>query len=113
MLWHEHYENPLSVTLQGVAAGLGGTLVMTTALRAVDQFTRGSDEPAGEPPVSDANVESGAVGPTERVAERLASRVFRTELSRETRQRLGLGIYWTYGAFWGALSSQIQETFHP
>jgi hypothetical protein len=53
------------------------------------------------------------VAPTERVAERLASRVFRTEISRETRQRLGLGIYWTYGAFWGALSAQLQETFQP
>ena len=53
------------------------------------------------------------MAPTERVAERLASRVFGTELSRETRQRLGLGIYWTYGAFWGALSAQLQETFQP
>jgi hypothetical protein len=114
MLWHEHYESPQSVTLKGVAAGLVGTLVMTTALRAIDQFSRGGEPPALEPPSPhDLGDEVAAVAPTERVAERLASRVFRTEISRETRQRLGLGIYWTYGAFWGAISAQLQETFQP
>ena len=114
MLWHEHYESPLSVTLKGVAAGLVGTLVMTTALRAIDQFSRGSEPPAvASPSPPDDGDDAAAVAPTERVAERLANRVFRTEISRETRQRLGLGIYWTYGAFWGALSAQLQETFQP
>jgi hypothetical protein len=51
--------------------------------------------------------------PTEQVAERLASGVFRAELSPQTRQRLGLGIYWTYGAFWGVLSAQLQESLRP
>ena len=113
MFWQEQYESPFVVTLKGVAAGLVGTLVMTTALRAVDQLGRGGEETvdAQAPPADDG--EGGAVGPTERVAERLANKVFRTELSRETRQRLGLGIYWTYGAFWGALSAQLQETFQP
>jgi hypothetical protein len=114
MLWHEHYESPLSVTLKGVAAGLVGTLVMTTALRAVDQLFHGGGEPVETPAApSDEDNQTGAVAPTERVAERLASGIFRTEISRETRQRLGLGIYWTYGAFWGALSAQLQETFQP
>ncbi len=114
MFWHEQHDGPFAVTLKGVAAGLVGTLVMTTALRAVDQLGRGSDEAVDAPaPPADGENEAGAVAPTERVAERLANRVFRTELSRETRQRLGLGIYWTYGAFWGAISAQLQETFQP
>lgn len=113
MIWHEQHDSPFAVTLKGVAAGLVGTLVMTTALRAVDQLARGRQD-APDPVRPDPDDEgTGTVAPTERVAERLAGRVFRTELSRETRQRLGLGIYWTYGAFWGALSAQLQETFEP
>jgi len=114
MIWQEKREDPWSVTLKGVAAGLVGTLVMTTALRAVDRPSRGYGGQADtQAPPAPADDTSGAVAPTERVAERLASRVFRTELSPETRQRLGLGIYWTYGAFWGAISAQLQETFKP
>jgi hypothetical protein len=36
-----------------------------------------------------------------------------TRLTPETRQRLGLGIYWTYGAFWGVLAAQLQEALRP
>jgi hypothetical protein len=39
--------------------------------------------------------------------------VFRTGISHETRQRIGVGIHWAYGAFWGALSAQVQLTAHP
>jgi hypothetical protein len=31
----------------------------------------------------------------------------------ENRQRLGVGIHWAYGAFWGALSAQLQLTLRP
>jgi hypothetical protein len=115
MFRHEQHDGPFVVTLKGVAAGLVGTLVMTTALRAVDQLARARQAAPNElaAPAGYDEEEAGAVAPTERVAERLATNVFRTELSRETRQRLGLGIYWTYGAFWGALSAQLQETFAP
>ena len=116
MFWREQqHDSPFVVTLKGVAAGLVGTLVMTTALRAVDQLWRGGDDDESEiePYADEVETEAAPVAPTERVAERLASRVFRTEISRETRQRLGLGIYWTYGAFWGALSAQVQETIQP
>jgi hypothetical protein len=112
--WNEQHESPLVVTLKGVAAGLVGTLVMTTALRAVDRLANGADMPAdGNSQPTESEPVTGAVAPTERVAERLANRVFGAELSRETRQRLGLGVYWTYGAFWGALSALLQEAFQP
>src|SRR5438045_3667065 len=36
-------ESPVTNTLKGIAAGLVGTLVMTTALQAVDRFTSGPE----------------------------------------------------------------------
>ncbi|MGE3270511.1 MAG: hypothetical protein AB7P40_17285 [Chloroflexota bacterium] len=109
-------ESPFQVTLKGVAAGLVGTLVMTTALQAASTLlprpTPDLDEELDDP----FDVEeiaaldpAEASSPTERVAERLASRVFNHELSHQNRQRLGLGIYWAYGAFWGALSAHLQR----
>jgi len=116
MPWHEPYDSPFAVTLKGVAAGLVGTLAMTTALQAADAVGRGSKQLAARFRSSDdgsAGSDDETVAPTERVAERIAGRVFGTELSRETRARLGLGIYWTYGAFWGAISAHLQEIAHP
>ena len=114
------YESPFQVTLKGVAAGLVGTLVMTSALQAaallIGRVRATPDEDpddysdVGELTALDA---SPPVPPTEQVAERLASQVFRRELSQETRQRLGVGIHWAYGAFWGALSAQLQLTLRP
>jgi hypothetical protein len=115
------YEGPFQVTLMGVAAGLVGTLVMTSALRAVAGLlgraaAQGGDRPPVEPGGGDEPDQSGAapqVPPTEQIAERLASQVFRTELSLATRQLLGAGIHWAYGALWGALSAQVQLTLRP
>ncbi len=114
------YESPFQVTLKGVAAGLVGTLVMTSALQAAARLigrveTTPEDDPddysnVGELTALDA---SPPVPPTEQVAERLASQVFHRELSQETRQRIGVGIHWAYGAFWGALSAQLQLTLRP
>lgn len=111
------YDRPFEGALKGVAAGLVGTLAMTTALQAVDWLQRRLAAPAG-----DGRTETDPAGPpevepppppTEQVAERLASRVFQTRLSTTTRQRLGVGVYWAYGAFWGALSAQLQLTLRP
>jgi hypothetical protein len=113
------YESPFQVTLKGVAAGLVGTLVMTSALQAAARVLPAPSTAAEDPDdYSDVGslsaLDAGQpVPPTEQVAERLASRVFRTELSLENRQRLGAGIHWAYGAFWGALSAQIQMTLRP
>jgi hypothetical protein len=114
------YESPFQVTLKGVAAGLVGTLVMTSALQAAGRLLAGPRVPPEDEPddvVALAELASldasPRVPPTEQVAERLASRVFNRELSDETRQRLGVGIHWAYGAFWGALSAQVQLTFRP
>jgi hypothetical protein len=113
------YESPFEVTLKGVAAGLVGTLVMTSALQAIARVLPGprsaADDPDDYSDVSSLELldEVRPVPPTEQVAERLASRLFRTELSQESRQRLGAGIHWAYGAFWGALSAQIQVTLRP
>jgi hypothetical protein len=114
------YESPFQVTLKGVAAGLVGTLVMTSALQAAARIigrarATGDDEPEDYSDVSELTAidTTPQVSPTEQVAERLASQVFRRELSEETRQRLGVGIHWAYGAFWGALSAQLQLTLRP
>jgi hypothetical protein len=110
-------ESPFQVTLKGMAAGLVGTLAMTGALQAVAGLIV---RPPAEPDELDvATAELTALDaspplpPTEQVAARLASRVFGTELSLETRQRLGVGIHWAYGAFWGAMSAQLQLTLRP
>jgi len=113
-------ESPFQLTLKGVAAGLVGTLVMTSALQVASRLLSSgpadSSEAADDPfevAESSALDSSQASTPTEQVAERLASTVFNHELSQENRQRLGLGIYWAYGAFWGALSAQIQLRLRP
>lgn len=114
------YESPFQVTLKGVAAGLVGTLVMTTALQVVSRVLppvrpdapHDPDDYSGLDDLASLD-ESTPMPPTERVAERLASQVFHTEISKETRQALGVGIHWAYGAFWGALSAQIQMTVRP
>jgi hypothetical protein len=111
------YESPFQVTLKGVAAGLVGTLAMTTALQAIARLiVRPSAEPT-ELEVATAELTAldatPPLPPTEQVAERLASQVFHTELSLEVRQRLGMGIHWAYGACWGALSAQLQLTLRP
>jgi hypothetical protein len=113
----DRQESPLAVTLKGVAAGLVGTLVMTTALQGVTrvlQVMRGPDSPAppADAPVGPSQSAEQQITPTEMVAERLAG-VVNARLSPQTRERLGLGIYWTYGAFWGFLSAQLQETLRP
>ena len=114
------YESPFQVTLKGVAAGLVGTLVMTSALQAIARLVGRVESTPEDDPDDYSNVgeltaldASPRLSPTEQVAERLASQVFRRELSRETRQRLGVGIHWAYGAFWGALSAQLQLTLRP
>jgi hypothetical protein len=113
------YESPFEVTLKGVAAGLVGTLVMTGTLQAVARLLP-RPRTAGDDPddYSDLDAlssldDSQPVPPTEQVAERLATSIFRTELSTESRQRIGAGIHWAYGAFWGALSAQIQVSLRP
>ncbi len=114
------YESPFQVTLKGVAAGLVGTLVMTSALQATARVIGRVRALTGDGPDDYSDVGELAaidtlpqVPPTEQVAERLASQVFRRELSADTRQRIGVGIHWAYGAFWGALSAQLQLTLRP
>ena len=113
------HESPFEVTLKGVAAGLVGTLAMTGALQAVARILprprTAADDPDDYSDMAALNQldDTEQVPPTEQVAERLATRLFRTELSLENRQRLGAGIHWAYGAFWGALSAQIQVTLRP
>src|SRR3954469_1006329 len=113
------YESPFEVTLKGVAAGLVGTLVMTSALQAAARVLPApssiEDDPGDYSDVASLNAldQAPPVPPTEQVAERLATRFFRTELSLENRQLLGAGIHWAYGAIWGALSAQIQLTLRP
>jgi hypothetical protein len=112
-------ESPFEATLKGVAAGLVGTLVMTSVLQLVARLLPGPRSSPADPDeysdVADLRLldSSQPVPPTEQMAERLATRLFRTELSPEARQRVGAGIHWAYGAFWGALSAQIQLTLHP
>lgn len=113
-------ESPFQLTLKGVAAGLVGTLVMTSALQVASRLLA-SDSSEGSEEADDLAdlealeaIESGQpTAPHEQVAERLASSMFNHELSEENRQRIGLGIYWAYGAFWGALSAQIQMRLRP
>ena len=113
-------ESPFQLTLKGVAAGLVGTLVMTSALQVASQLlASASSEGSGEADdlaeleALEAMDPSQSTVPHEQVAERLASSVFNHELSQENRQRIGLGIYWAYGALWGALSAQIQMRLRP
>ena len=114
------YESPFQVTLKGVASGLVGTLVMTSALQAAALLIGRARAPADED-LDDytdlGELEALDTAPqvpaTEQIAERLASQVFHRELSEETRQRIGVGIHWAYGAFWGALSAQLQLTLRP
>lgn len=111
------YEGPFHATLTGVAAGLVGTLVMTSALQVIARLVvrrpAESDEQAAEAAELTALDAAPPLPPTEQVAERLASQVFRTELSLESRQRIGMWIHWAYGACWGALSAQLQLTLRP
>ena len=113
------YESPFQVSLKGVAAGLVGTLVMTSALQAA---ARVLPAPSSVQPDPDDYSDVGSlstldegqhVPPTEQVAARLATRLFGAELSPGNRQMLGAGIHWAYGAIWGALSAQIQLTLRP
>jgi hypothetical protein len=113
-------ESPFQLTLKGVAAGLVGTLAMTSALQAASRYlprpgSQSADDGHGPSEVEElAALDTGdSTPPTERVAERVVSRVFNRELSNQNRQRLGLGIYWAYGAFWGALSAQVQLRLRP
>lgn len=113
-------ESPFQQSLKGVAAGLVGTLVMTTGLQAASRLLGGAparrdDDSIGQAELDDLReIDAGRqLPPQEQVAERLASRVFNRELSQESRQRLGLWIYWLYGAGWGALSAQIQLRLRP
>ena len=112
-------EGPFEVILKGVAAGLVGTLVMTSVLQLVARVLpgpRGSTrDPDDYSEVEDLRLLDLAqpVPPTEQMAARLATSLFRTELSPEARQRFGAGIHWAYGAVWGAISAQIQLTLRP
>jgi hypothetical protein len=115
-------ESPFQLTLKGVAAGLVGTLVMTSALQAASYLLASSTPESTDEAEELATLEALSAldvsqpspsTPTEQVAERLVSRVFNHELSQGNRQRLGLGIYWAYGALWGALSAQVQLRLRP
>lgn len=109
-------ESPFQVTLKGVAAGLVGTLVMTSVLQVVARLVaRPSDAAADRDEAAELTSLDAApqLPPTEQVAERLAGRVFGAELSRETRQRLGLGIHWAYGATWGAIAAPLLLAARP
>jgi hypothetical protein len=93
---------------------------MSSALQAAARLIGRTQTPEEEDPDDYSNVAeltaldaSPQVPATEQVAERLASQVFHRELSQETRQRIGVGIHWAYGAFWGALSAQLQLTLRP
>lgn len=114
------YESPFQVTLKGVAAGLVGTLVMTSALQAAAVVIGRTSARKQADPDDYSNIDdlmaldaAPPVPPTEQVAERLASQVFHTQLSLENRQLIGAGIHWAYGAFWGALSAQLQMSLRP
>ena len=101
-------ESPLEVTIKGALAGLAGTLVLTLAMQNVQRFLPSSDGGGDEPPRAAEGATTG--GPTERLAERVATAVFETELSPEARQTLGMGIHWGYGAFWGMAYGIVQAS---
>jgi hypothetical protein len=118
MPWLTVRESPVQLTLKGVTAGLVGTLVMTGGLQAAARVLGRRVSPEKPDDVLSSDEDASAEGPpsvppTERVAERLATQVFGTELSPEIRQRLGVGVHWAYGACWGALSAPVQLTLRP
>lgn len=113
-------DGPFEGVLEGVAAGLVGTLAMTSALQVADRLLGSRRVAPARAAARSEDAEAATEAstpppppPTEQVAERLASRVFGMRLAPSTRRRLGVGVYWAYGAFWGALSAQLQLTLRP
>jgi hypothetical protein len=104
-------ESPLEVALKGAVAGLAGTLVLTLAMQNAQRLmprkdlgrTADAEADGGEQATSD---------PTEKLAAKVASGVFETELSPDVRHTLGMGIHWGYGAFWGMLYAVVQASLH-
>ena len=99
-------ESPLEVSIKGALAGLAGTVVLTLAMQNVGRLLPPSAQGG---PAERAGGESPDP-PTERLAEKVASGVFETELSPDVRQTLGMGIHWGYGAFWGLLYGLVQSS---
>ena len=115
------YESPFQVTLKGVAAGLVGTLVMTSALQAAARLFGTAERDARRRPGRllgrrrADGARRGAAGAADRAGRRAARQpgVSARALAGDAASGSASGIHWAYGAFWGALSAQLQLTLRP
>lgn len=104
-----HRASPLEVALKGAAAGLAGTAVMTQVMQRGPQFM---EEKLG---VSLAEADSPAEAaapedPRGELAEKVASGVFETDISQETRETASQAIHWGYGALWGMIFGIVHSS---
>jgi hypothetical protein len=98
--------SPLAALLRGLAAGVGGTAVMTAA-QELDSKLQGSDEEqsADEPqdPWEKAPVPA-------KVAKRIGEGVFHAEVSPALIPLLTNLMHWGYGITWGGVYGLIHES---
>ncbi|MBA2453208.1 MAG: DUF1440 domain-containing protein [Chloroflexia bacterium] len=104
-----HHASPLEVTIKGAVAGLAGTAVLTQVMQRGPQLMEeklgiaiaGSDSPAEAEAPEDPRAE---------LAEKVATGVFETNISQESKETASQAIHWGYGALWGAIFGIVHSS---
>lgn len=97
-----HHASPLEVTIKGAVAGLAGTAVLTQIMQRGPQFMEEKLGIALAGPDSPAETEAPG-DPRAELADKVATGVFETNISQETKETASQAIHWGYGALWGAI----------
>ena len=97
------YMTPLGAIARGITAGIGGTLILSLAMKEVPSLLAkaGIDLPS-DTRKSGAGGGRNAAKPVERLAGKLASDVFDKRLDKKQKQVAGQALHWAYGLGWGA-----------
>lgn len=104
-----HHPSPLSVVVKGAIAGLAGAAVLAQAMQRGPQFM---DEKLGvaieqpDPEVTKDLPED----PRAELAERVATGVFETGISQETKTTASQAIHWSYSAMWGTVYGVVHSS---
>lgn len=104
-----HHASPLEVAIKGAVAGLAGTAVLTAVMQRGPRFM---EEKLG---ISLAEADSPAEAetpedPRAELAEKVATGVFDTGISQETKESASQAIHWGYGALWGVIFGIVHSS---
>ena len=100
--------SPLAGLLRGLAAGVGGTAVMTAA-QELDSKLQGSGEEQSSPDEEPRDPWESAPVPA-KVAKRIGEGVFHADVSPDLIPLLTNVMHWGYGITWGGVYGLVQES---